>query len=107
MSFGTTVADALRTAGFNVTDVYQYEFRSVDIEIGEESLTFGLQHDGTVTWHDFTHTTVIAPIDKPDELVAAFTELLPLRDEALQEWIASRKWETQEQHPLGQHNTPY
>jgi len=94
MSMRTAIVEALTTAGYNVTDSYQHSWNDCDITInnGEDYFNFSL-YDGILVWHDFTHTTTIAPINQPDELVRVFKELEPLRNEELAEWIANRPFD--------------
>ena len=94
MSMRTAVVEALETAGYNVTDSYQHAHNDCDIEIDNGKDFFNLSlYDGVVVWHDFTHTTKIAPINQPDQLVNVFKELKPLRDDELQQWIKQRPFD--------------
>jgi hypothetical protein len=84
------IVEAMIDAGFNVTAVLSDD--DVEVDDGKDVLNFTVQEDKTVTWHDFSHTTRIGNVDNHAELVAAFTELLPLSDDPLQRWIESRKY---------------
>lgn len=75
----TAPALAPNVEGHNFTFTNQDEFY---IEITE---------GGEVVWWDFSHTTLLGDVNCPESLTEALTELLPLRDEALQEWMGHRQ----------------
>lgn len=90
------IVAAMMDAGWNVTDVLEFPG---DVEVdggmdnGGDTLNFevGLEDDDEmVFWCDFTHSTPIGNVNNHIELVEAFTELLPLRDDDLQQWIVRR-----------------
>lgn len=85
------IVPAMKEAGFNVTGVHP-SINDVEVDNGDDVLNFTVQDDATVTWDDFTHCTRIADFNDHAGMVAAFRELLPLRDAALQSWIEGRQY---------------
>ena len=87
------IIPALKEAGFNVTSVSE-RTNDVEIDNGKDVLNFTVQDDASVTWDDFSHSTLIVDdFDKHEEMVEVFKELLPLRGDELQAWIKSRAYQ--------------
>lgn len=85
------IATAMREAGWDVGFI-DFTIGDITVDAGREVLNFTVQPDGMVTWDDFTHCTRLAKLDDKPGLIAAFRELLPLRDARLQEWIKGRQY---------------
>ena len=87
------IVPALIEAGFNVTSVSE-RTNDVEIDNGKDVLNFTVQDDASVTWDDFSHSTLIVDdFDKHEEMVKVFKELLPLRGDELQAWIKARAYQ--------------
>jgi hypothetical protein len=87
------IAQAMRAAGWTVLRIENDDIfiSEEDAAVDEEPLNFTVK-DGVVFWCDFGHTTFISSsVDSHDVMVAAFKEMLPLRNDDLKSWIASRQ----------------
>ena len=91
------IIPALKEAGFIVQDVHS-SINDVYVATDEkgvfDTLNFTVQDDASVTWDDFSHSTLIVDdFDKHEEMVKVFKELLPLRGDELQAWIKARAYQ--------------
>jgi|APSaa5957512493_1039668.scaffolds.fasta_scaffold95411_2 hypothetical protein len=85
-----TLEKALKDAGWDA--IVEAGPHGLEIVTEQDRMSVDIADmDGEVTWWDFTHVTVLGSTYHPESLTETLKQLLPLRNEALMEWIGHRE----------------